>query len=97
VLFLVMPKPLLALIAFLSCFASDLSAQYNTPQNKVWTFGYHYGLDFNSGSPVPFNSSMYTIEGCASVCNASGTLLFYTSGDSVYDATGAIMPHGAGH
>lgn len=70
-------------------------AQYYTPQNRVWAFGYGGGVDFNSGSPVPFTSSMASNEGCASICDPTGNLLFYTNGRVVYNRTGATMPGGS--
>lgn len=73
---------------------ADSSGQYYTNQNKVWAFGSHAGLAFTSGSPVPFSTSMVTYEGCASVSNAAGSLLFYTNGRDVFNSSGAVMPHG---
>ncbi len=70
-------------------------AQYNTPQNNVWAFGWGAGLDFNSGSPVSIASASYTWEGNASVCDASGALLFYTDGVTVFNRAGTAMPSGA--
>lgn len=45
-----------------------------------WIFGAHAGLNFSSGNPVNISSSsiqMNTLEGCASISDASGKLLFY--------------------
>lgn len=71
-----------------------LSAQNET---KVWFFGSNAGLDFNSGSPVAIMTGMLTsIEGAASICDASGSLLFYTSGQTVYNRTHATMTNGTG-
>ncbi len=63
-------------------------------ENNIWTMGYHAGLDFNSGSAVPVTNSMVTIGSSASICDASGNLMFYTSGDSVWDKNGHAMPNG---
>lgn len=49
-------------------------------QGNIWHFGHGNALDFNSGSPVQIPSSIWTIEGCATLCNASGQVLFYTNG-----------------
>ena len=91
-----MAKNLLYIIAF-CMYLMPLSgrAQYNLNQNKVWAFGDGAGLDFTSGSPVAISTSMYTNEGCASVSDASGHLLFYTDGDTVRNKLGAIMPLGS--
>lgn len=64
---------------------------------KKWYFGYGTGLDF---STVPVStiaaSSMSTQEGCASISDASGNLLFYTNGVTVWDKTHAVMANGNG-
>ncbi len=72
----------------------QLPAQYYTNQNKVWVFGKYCGINFTSGTPTPFTTSINQYEGCASISNAAGVLLFYTDGKTVWDRTGSIMPHG---
>lgn len=58
--------------------------------------GYHCGVDFNSGTPVPIATNISSFEGCASVCDSLGHLLFYTDGNTIWrGATGAVMPFGA--
>jgi len=71
-------------------------ACYSQGENNVWTFGNHNGLNFNSGAPVFFQSSNVSLEGCASVSDAAGNLLFYSNGNTVWDALGAVMPNGNG-
>src|SRR5580765_3875621 len=83
---------LLFLLIFLSI--AELYGQYNTNQNKVWVFGTRAGLNFNTGSPVAISTNINTTEGCASVSNSSGSLLFYTDGHNVYNRSGSVMPHG---
>jgi DNA-binding beta-propeller fold protein YncE len=62
-----------------------------------WYFGNKAGIDFSSGSPVAVtNSAMNSIEGCASISDTAGNLLFYTDGDTVYDKNHQIMPNGTG-
>ncbi|MCB9234875.1 MAG: gliding motility-associated C-terminal domain-containing protein [Bacteroidia bacterium] len=66
-------------------------------QGNIWYFGNLAGVDFNSGSPVAdLNGALITDEGCASICDANGALLFYTDGQEVYDATHTQMPNGFG-
>ncbi len=89
-------KKIVLLLAFCCLVIPVMFAQYNTPQNKVWTFGYGAGVSFASGSPVAITSSITTNEGCASVSDASGNLLFYTDGDTVFNKLGNIMPSGGG-
>jgi hypothetical protein len=59
-----------------------------------WVFGHHAGLDFNSGSPVPFNTNVYFIEGCASISDTAGQLQFFTNGVKVFDRNGVMMQNG---
>jgi gliding motility-associated-like protein len=87
-------KQLLLIIVTVFSFKGTF-AQYNSPHNMKWAFGYGAGLDFSTGSPVPFSSSISTLEGCASLCDASGNLLFYTDGVTVWDNTHAAMPSGS--
>src|SRR6187549_144232 len=66
-------------------------------QTNIWYFGDHAGIDFNGGSPVAVtNGSLDTYEGCASICNSTGALLFYTDGVTVYDASHNVMQYGNG-
>lgn len=62
-----------------------------------WYFGNGAGLDFSSGPPFALtNGQLYTEEGCASVSDALGNLLFYTNGINVWDRNHSIMPNGTG-
>src|SRR5688572_28486383 len=67
-------------------------------ENNMWYFGKNAGLDFNSGAPVPLtNGALNTWEGSASVADpATGNLLFYTDGESVWNANHNLMPNGSG-
>ncbi|OMQ11980.1 T9SS type B sorting domain-containing protein [[Flexibacter] sp. ATCC 35103] len=63
----------------------------------IWYFGYGAGLDFNSGSPMTLtNGKLFTNEGCTSISDKNGSLLFYTDGSIVYDKNNQIMPNGTG-
>ncbi|MBN8703540.1 MAG: T9SS type B sorting domain-containing protein [Bacteroidetes bacterium] len=64
-----------------------------TKNANIWYFGNKAGLDFNSGNPVALtNSAMNTTEGCASVADAAGQLLFYTDGQNIWDKNHQMMP-----
>lgn len=88
------PMKRLALLAYILMHCISAYAQYNSPYNFVWTFGTNALVDFSSGTPVGGSSSINTVEGCASVANSAGQLLFYTDGKTVYNRTGATMPSG---
>lgn len=79
---------------FLLIYVVSASAQ---KEANIWYFGDKAGLDFNSGKPVNLsNGLLSTREGCASICNSSGDLLFYTDGITVWDKDQASMPNGTG-
>lgn len=60
-----------------------------------WYFGFQAGINFNPLPPTSLSSpSMIASEGVASICDASGNLLFYTNGVTVYNSTHAVMANG---
>ena len=66
-------------------------------ETNIWHFGNGAGLDFNSGSPVAISGGMvYTYEGCTSICDSNGDLLFYSDGITVWDRNHQVMPNGTG-
>ena len=69
-------------LAFLSLYfllmCSRLIAQ---KQGNIWYFGRLAGVSFNSGAPVALTDGVINQnEGCASIADANGQLLFYTDG-----------------
>ena len=75
------------------------STLFSSAQNEgnIWYFGQNAGIDFNSGIPVPLaNGQLTTLEGCASISDANGDLLFYTDGMIVYNRNHTLMPNGIG-
>ncbi|MBL4651361.1 MAG: gliding motility-associated C-terminal domain-containing protein [Flavobacteriales bacterium] len=70
-------------------FNNSLKAQR---QNNIWYFGNGAGLDFNTGKPVALkNGELFTEEGCATISDQSGKLLFYTNGVKIWDADHKVM------
>jgi gliding motility-associated-like protein len=63
---------------------------------SVWYFGNHAGLKFNpDGTVTPLgDGKLQTKEGCASIADSNGDLLFYTDGRTVWDKNHVIMPNG---
>jgi len=65
-----------------------------------WMFGNYAGITFmGSTQPTPTavsGSAMMMSEGCASISDEGGSLLFYTDGMSVWDATNTTLPNGTG-
>lgn len=67
------------------------------PQHGTWHFGYGAGLSFSGGAPAALPSGpVHSTEGCASINDASGQLLFSTDGRTVYDRNGNVLPYGTG-
>jgi gliding motility-associated-like protein len=70
---------------------------FSQNETKKWYFGNQAGLDFVTTPPtILTNGVMNTVEGCSSISNAAGNLLFYTNGINVWDQTHAIMANGSG-
>ncbi|MEC3907588.1 T9SS type B sorting domain-containing protein [Tamlana sp. 2201CG12-4] len=70
-------------------------------QNQAanWYFGFNSGLQFNSTSDTvtPLNNGrLNTIEGCASISDDTGNLLFYTDGITVWNKNHTVMTNGFG-
>lgn len=65
-----------------------------------WRFGENAGIQFISGASLPVavtaSSQFRTDNGCASVCNNAGQLLFFTNGYWIYDRNGQRMPSFSG-
>ena len=73
------------------------SYSYSQGEANIWYFGNRAGLDFNSGSPVALtDGQLNTMEGCATISNGSGQLLFYTDGRTVYNKNHQVMANGTG-
>lgn len=65
-------------------------------QHNHWFMGFNAGLDFSTGTPVPTGGSLSTDEGCASIADSTGQLLFFTNGEQVWDRNQNVMPNGTG-
>ena len=73
------------------------SILFSQKEAAIWYFGQNAGLDFNSGAPVVLtDGQLDTFEGCATISDYLGNLLFYTDGVSVWDNTHNIMFNGTG-
>ena len=65
--------------------------------DRFWYFGNQAGLDFSSNPPAPLlNGAMSAFEGCATISDAAGNLLFYTNGKEVWNRNHSPMPGGSG-
>ena len=67
---------------------------YAQKEANFWYFGKNAGLDFSSGNPVVLNDGqLSTLEGCSTISDKTGKLLFYSDGTTVYDSTHQIMKY----
>ncbi len=86
-------KHFLPLLVFLFLLQSSQAQK----EAAIWYFGNNAGLDFNSGAPVALtDGALRTDEGCATISNANGDLLFYTDGITVWNRNHQAMPNGTG-
>lgn len=62
-----------------------------------WQFSVNANLNFSTGNPVnTANTPMNAAEGSASISDASGNLLFYSDGQTVWNSTHTPMANGTG-
>jgi gliding motility-associated-like protein len=61
-----------------------------------WYFGYNAGMlfDVNGNVTALEDGKLETNEGCSTISDELGNLLFYTDGRTVYDRNHTIMPNG---
>tara|TARA_B110000003_G_scaffold168666_1_gene168586 strand:- start:4554 stop:11519 length:6966 start_codon:yes stop_codon:yes gene_type:complete len=80
-----------------TAFGGSTSSSGSGNEGNFWYFGQNSGLDFNTGSPVAINDGqLNTLEGCATISDNNGNLLFYTDGSVVYNSLHSIMQNGTG-
>ncbi|CAA9257616.1 MAG: hypothetical protein AVDCRST_MAG56-2295 [uncultured Cytophagales bacterium] len=62
---------------------------------NYWYFSQYAGLDFNAGSPVALtDGALATRDGCSTIADQEGKLLFYTDGVTVWNRLHQPMPNG---
>ncbi|HEX9600259.1 MAG TPA: PKD domain-containing protein, partial [Mariniflexile sp.] len=78
-------------------FIINVAFVFSQKESANWYFGEFAGLNFNLGNPVPLlDGKLITSEGCATISDPNGNLLFYTDGVTVWDRRHEIMPNGHG-
>lgn len=66
-------------------------------ESNIWYFGMKGGIDFKSGAPEALKDGVInTGEGCATISDREGKLLFYTDGVTVWNRLHKPMPNGNG-
>ncbi len=87
-------KKLLVTVCMLIAISSYANAQ---GEANNWYFGHNAAITFNTSPPSFLTGSpLHTDEGCASISDAAGRLLFYSDGATVWDSTHVPMPNGSG-
>lgn len=66
-------------------------------QASIWYFGDRAGLSFQTENQLPValtNGALSTFEGCATISDEQGNLLFYTDGVTVHNRMHQVMKNG---
>ncbi len=87
----------IAIIAVLICLSFPLLL-IGQGETSNWYFGDGAGVSFNADGSVTAlsNGRLDTFEGCATISDSSGNLLFYTDGITVYNQDHLVMDNGNG-
>lgn len=73
---------------------------FGQKQGNIWYFGDGLGLDFNSVPPVALTNGATHIlnyshlEGTTAISDSSGSLLFYSDGQSLWNRNHQVTPNG---
>ncbi len=59
-----------------------------------WYFGEQAGIDFNTGLAILDGNNQDALEGCATISDVNGDLLFYTNGVTVWNRDHEVMLNG---
>ncbi len=74
------------------------SLAFSQQEASVWYFGNNAGIKFDSSGNVTalIDGQLDSIEGCATISDSSGNLLFYTEGSTIWNKLHQQMPNGYG-
>jgi gliding motility-associated-like protein len=85
-----MKKKSLILLVALLCIAYSFAQQ----EASYWYFGQNAGLRFNAGNGTVTaitDGQLSTLEGCTSISDTNGNLLFYSDGRTIWNANHIAM------
>src|SRR5690606_6500577 len=78
------------------CILVSCSA-YAQNQNAKWFFGKYAGIDFSTNPPTVLTGGQTNCtEGVTGIADNSGNLLFYTDGETIWNASHVTMANGTG-
>ena len=70
---------------------------YGQKENSYWYFGRNAGVHFLNGTVVAkTDGNLNSNEGCATISDTAGNLLFYTDGTYIWNKLHNKMPNGSG-
>jgi len=72
---------------------------YGQKEWNNWYFGENAGITFNTPDGIPIaltDGQLYSEEGCTTISDKSGILLFYSDGRTIYNKSHLILPNGGG-
>ncbi|MFV0541105.1 MAG: hypothetical protein ACK5MZ_07695, partial [Aestuariibaculum sp.] len=70
---------------------------YSQQEASNWYFGNNAGIRFNDNGTLTelTNGQLSTVEGCATISDTDGNLIFYTDGVTVWNRNHGIMQNGS--
>ncbi|NVK52624.1 MAG: T9SS type B sorting domain-containing protein [Flavobacteriaceae bacterium] len=83
----------IVLSAFLLLFTLSTFAQ---KEANFWYFGHKAGLDFSTSPPTNITGELNTFEGCSTISDDKGSLLFYSDGSTVWNKNHQVMNYTGG-
>ena len=85
------------IILWLALFGLFGFSAYGQGEFNTWYFGSQAGLTFSStGAQALTNGALISGEGCATISDAQGQLLFYTNGVTAWNRQHQVMTNGQG-
>ena len=64
---------------------------YAQEEANFWYFGQNAGLDFSTSPPTAITGELQTYEGCSTISDKDGKLLFYSDGRTVWSKNNEVM------
>lgn len=84
------------IILLLICLLTTKISFGQRERTANWYFGYNAGLKFLPTVTSDTLGQIFTWEGCTSISDSCGNLLFYTDGSTVYNKNHFVMTNGTG-
>jgi len=88
-------KKIKSILFLLILFSSSILFSQN--EFSKWYFGSSAGLDFSTTPPtILTNGALNAAEGCATISDSNGNLLFYGNPNYIVNSTHSLMANGSG-